>query len=50
MGSTEVGESDLFTIRSIAFSGTQRERNKYWTQTRTGGRDESGGTRTGDGI
>ena len=28
---------------------TQNRVTKYWTRTRTGGRDESGGTRTGGG-
>ena len=34
----------------MAWSGTRKQSNKYWTRTRTGGGDESGGTRTGGGY
>ena len=47
MGSTESRESYSVTTRSMARFGTRKQSSKYWTWTRTGGGDESGGTRTG---
>ena len=49
MGSTESRESYSVTTRSMARSGTRKQSNKYWTRTRTGGGDESGGNQTGGG-